>query len=844
MRPLELRLRNFRSYWGDDHTFDFRGRRLVGIVGPIGAGKSSILDAIAFGLYGRTPRIARSTRSLIHQRAEAATVLFRFSVDDEIWEAVRSIRVRGQSQHALYRYERDEPDAEPVEKILQEGEVNTRIEALLGFDYDAFGRSVLLAQGQFAQFLTARPAERDKVLKGVFGHDRIDAMREAAKAKVAEHDHEIEKLAIRLENVEAAVARIGERRAALAEAEERVARLEKSEPEISELAAAGAEAAERVRTAAAHLEELERLAARLPDTDASNAAIARAVAARTKRAELAARHEEVHAEMAGAEQVIKSEEHAARVQRLATAAESLVRLDGARAAAGAAAERLEAGRTAVTKAGEQAERASDRLEAATAAAEAAAGALATARADAERAEQQLHEARHADMAATLRSQLATGEPCPVCARPVEELPAAEGGVAIGDFEDALEQARTEREAADRSNLEAQRELEAARSVSETTGQRREELAKAVGELEAELEAAAAQEQQILVELEEALGSGEPAELIAAERAAIDQLNGAVETARRRVDEARRELDAAITNEQEADRTLGDLRTQLSALAGRLDAAAEVPEDDPAALAEALVSLREGWVTRTSQLTEEREQASAAAAEAGERTAALLAELEVEGEFTVALAESRARTEMLRTAVAEDEALVASSEALILRRDELEASQEWFRRLQADLTDAKFIRFLLDEERTLLADLGSEHFQRLSSGRYRFTDDGDFHVVDLTAADAIRRPDSLSGGETFLASLGLALGLAEMVGRTGGRLDAFFLDEGFGTLDAEHLDLAMEGIEALVSEHPDRIVVVVSHVPELRHRIEDLIELDRHPVTGDSIIKAGSGGGQP
>ena len=52
MRPLELRLRNFRSYSGE-HTFDFRERTLLGIVGPIGSGKSSLLDAIAFALYGR-----------------------------------------------------------------------------------------------------------------------------------------------------------------------------------------------------------------------------------------------------------------------------------------------------------------------------------------------------------------------------------------------------------------------------------------------------------------------------------------------------------------------------------------------------------------------------------------------------------------------------------------------------------------------------------------------------------------------------------------------------------------------------------------------------------------------
>ena len=134
----------------------------------------------------------------------------------------------------------------------------------------------------------------------------------------------------------------------------------------------------------------------------------------------------------------------------------------------------------------------------------------------------------------------------------------------------------------------------------------------------------------------------------------------------------------------------------------------------------------------------------------------------------------------------------------------------------------------------MADLGSEHFQQLSGGRYRFADD-QFGIMDLTAADSVRRPDSLSGGETFLASLGLALALAEMVAGTGGRLDAFFLDEGFGTLDPEHLDLAMEGIERLVAGDTDRLVVIVSHVPELRMRFEDLIELERSPATGDTQV---------
>ena len=238
MRPLELRLRNFRSFFGDGHTFDFRDRQLVGIVGPIGAGKSTILDAIAFALYGRTPRINRSTKSLIHQRADHAAVALRFEVDGQIWEAVRQLRARGQSQHALYLLEEDTPDPDTVsEKIVLEADVNERIETMLGLDYDAFGRSVLLAQGQFAEFLNSRPVERDKVMKGVFGHERIDAMRDLAKVKAKDTNHEVEKLAIRLEQAEAALGRLTGRRQSLVELASRAEALDRAQPLFEELTA-------------------------------------------------------------------------------------------------------------------------------------------------------------------------------------------------------------------------------------------------------------------------------------------------------------------------------------------------------------------------------------------------------------------------------------------------------------------------------------------------------------------------------------------------------------------------------------------------------------------------------
>lgn len=217
---------------------------------------------------------------------------------------------------------------------------------------------------------------------------------------------------------------------------------------------------------------------------------------------------------------------------------------------------------------------------------------------------------------------------------------------------------------------------------------------------------------------------------------------------------------------------------------------------------------------------------------------LLDKSDVTGSFDEALGALRSRVDVLAEEIVRAGEQLEAKADHITRRDSLVAAMKTHQALAADLTDARFVRFLLDDERRRLAELGSEHFQRLTNGRYRFSESGVFDIVDLTAADAVRKADSLSGGETFLASLALALGLAEIVARGGGRLDAFFLDEGFGTLDPEHLDLAMEGIESLVSEDGDRLVVVVSHVPELRHRVEDLIELDRSPTTGDTRVLSG------
>lgn len=116
---------------------------------------------------------------------------------------------------------------------------------------------------------------------------------------------------------------------------------------------------------------------------------------------------------------------------------------------------------------------------------------------------------------------------------------------------------------------------------------------------------------------------------------------------------------------------------------------------------------------------------------------------------------------------------------------------------------------------------------MSRGRYRLErslEEGGRGArgLDIAVFDAYtgasRPANTLSGGETFLASLGLAMGLADVIQSYAGgiHLDTMFIDEGFGTLDPDTLDLAMETLVALQSQ--GRLVGIISHVPELQQQI--------------------------
>jgi exonuclease SbcC len=181
---------------------------------------------------------------------------------------------------------------------------------------------------------------------------------------------------------------------------------------------------------------------------------------------------------------------------------------------------------------------------------------------------------------------------------------------------------------------------------------------------------------------------------------------------------------------------------------------------------------------------------------------------------VAAVEAAAR---LRAQIADDEALASTAT-----------------RLGQQLGTNRFEQWLLNQAMAQLVSDASARLRELSSQAYSLEADesGGFQVVDHRNADELRSARTLSGGETFLASLALALSLADHVAQlaagTSARLDALFLDEGFGTLDSDTLDVVAAALEELGSH--GRMVGLVTHVRELADRMPVRFEVRRAAET--------------
>jgi len=196
-------------------------------------------------------------------------------------------------------------------------------------------------------------------------------------------------------------------------------------------------------------------------------------------------------------------------------------------------------------------------------------------------------------------------------------------------------------------------------------------------------------------------------------------------------------------------------------------------------------------------------------------------------------EAFARHEVAKDALEKTEARHEKWLKLRAEKEGLDHRQDLFDQLKSLFRGNGFIDYIAEERLRYIALKATETLGVMTKHRYALElgDEAGFVIRD-NANGGVQRPvTTLSGGEVFLASLSLALALSEHIQLKGqSPLELFFLDEGFGSLDPGLLDNVIDALERLVSK--DRVIGLISHVPELRQRIGRRLIVDPPTLQGE------------
>ncbi|HUC22990.1 MAG TPA: SMC family ATPase [Streptosporangiaceae bacterium] len=827
VRPLRLLLDGFGTY-RNETEIDFADVDFFVLVGPTGSGKSTVIDALCFALYGTVPRWdnEKEVRNALAPSTNACRVSLIFELAGERYVAARSLQ-RGKQGHVttkaarLERLDASIPPQAPLQEILEasveqlaEGpdNVKSRVQELLGLSYEHFTQSVLLPQGGFADFLRATPANRQRLLVELlaFGVYKEIGQRARERADTARNRCDLaqqarDQLADATEEAEAEAASRFRDLGKLTDA------VDKSLSDLAELHKQAELAREKATTTgneAALLAAL-RTPAEVPglsdQISAAQELVARSRQRREEAEQLAETARHARAELpdkAATQQQLGM--YALRRELEARAETQQAALDSCRAA-----EQLSAAE--LTAADETLIQAQDKLAA----------------------------ARRAHAAADLAVTLHAGDDCPVCRQRIVALPAPEAPADLNAAEAAVGPATAARRKAQKAHEDAGKAAAAASSSLAETRDRLDKAAQVMADVPAEAE---------LTSQLEAIAVADSAVTRTRDEATARQTELAA------ADQARRALDA---DEKRAWAKLNAERDKLVGLgAPAIGADTAVPASQQVAADGAGASdLAAAWAALVSWADTEYDKRKAQQPELDETAARLRQQFEDALAALVSLLAENGITD------ASDPARIPRTVATHYARAEATLQQVRADRKKAAQLDKQiaayredsqvagmlgnllratsFERWLCSEALDSLVREASATLMELSGGQYELDRDerNELVVIDYEDAGARRPVHTLSGGETFQASLALALALSrQVIGLSAGmrELNSMFLDEGFGTLDPDTLDTVASTLERLAADS-DRMVGVITHVAELAERVPVKFVVNRTGTTS-TIVK--------
>ena len=847
MLPISLSLSNFLSYRDAAPTLHLDGVRLACLCGPNGHGKSALLDAMTWALWGKA-RGQRNEQLLHHGQIEMRVELVFDAGGSRYRVTRRYSQSRSTPQSSLeLAAETAAGEFRPVTADSIRA-TSAEIERLVNMDYDTFVNSAFLVQGRADAFTMSTPAQRKEALAKVLALGLYDDLADRARLRKRGAEGRSQALALNVERLRERASRGADARAELADAEralaesekavagladrmrllrERAAQLERLQAEQAERAAEAKRAHERRRGAESESSALEsriagwrRAVEREAETERGAAALRDARERAAALRESARQAFEMQAELAPLERTVAEararleSEIAAQRRRveteLAPQAESLpfIQLQEDELSAreqGAAARRDEA---------EQAEERRIRLT----------SEAQTLRQANERIAEEGKDARLKIQA--LEHGHPDGDSCPLCETPL----GAEGAARLlakyrSDIEKRSERYREQQGRADLLEREAKEAEAASRRAMRESDAERKRVAEERGRLamrREEAEQAAAQlpgaSAQIL-DNEAALASGAYARSEqAAARLVRERVAGlAFDPDALRQAEAQEQ---ALAHWEEERQALAAARERLaddeSALEGARARAAEAAADAERAEQSMAAAARElteapSYATRLAEVEREHSGAVAALNDRRVRKGSLEGEVRLIAEAAAELEREEERGKGIAEEIAAYGDLAAAfgkggAQALLM-----EAA---IPRIEDEAND--LLRRMTDGRMTL----------HLETQRERRGGDA-VETLDIVIGDELgtRAYEMFSGGERFRIDFAVRIALSRLLAwRAGATLPTLFIDEGFGTQDAEGRDRILEVIQA-IEDRFERILVI-THMDDIKEAFPVRIEVLR------------------
>lgn len=852
MIPLQLHLTDFLSYRGMEKPIDFAHVSLACLSGPNGHGKSALLDAITWALWGKARGCegGQEQERLIRDGAEAMRVEFSFELDGDTY---RVVRTRWRTGKADIAFNVRAPDGSWTD-LAGEGLADTqrRLIDRLRMDYETFVASAFILQGRADTFTRLDPRQRKDVLGKILGLEIYERLAERAKERRKDAQVEGESFATLLASLErdleerpALQLREEETRRALetAEAEratatDTVAALQARVDELRGVEAAAAEAAKRRDEATTNRAHEEEEIARLAEearTLEQDAAVDEPTAATAATLEALERNEHTmdearrrHDELGG-----EATSLVARIEQERTRLETEA---GAHQRAAGGLEKELAAEPEARKLLDKAEKEMAVLDDAAAHRETLLtrhaeirernGALAAGRAAREQTRVEIEE--KADLLEH------TGASCPLCGgkltpahrkkvqagldAELKELAAADTTAAKEEKALAGELAKIEKDgAALRSALERRETL--ARTAA-SLAQKLDGLGAARGKIEAERAAAAEIVARIAAD-DFAAGEREKLARVREELAGVG-FEPAAYAALKQALRAAREADRAVAAAKRAQVALAAAKKEAVAAEKRADRvrkALEAAEKDLAAMGERLrdlPSLRESLAAAQRGRAEMQGNVE----RAGQTLAATVQALEV---LERKAAEAAAAKDRLAATKRTSSLYEKLSKAF--GRDGIPARIIGNAIPDLRIEANRLLALLTDGQLSVSIDPVKETKSRAMKETLEVT------VFD--AAGGKRSYEMYSGGERLRIDFALRVALSRLLAnRAGARLETLVVDEGFGSQDAEGRSRLLEAILRVRSEF--RTVLVITHIEDLKEHFPVRIEVRKDPELGSLV----------